>query len=71
MATVVRQLTRQLQAISGKALDDADRDPGAIRKAIDELTGIRDRLNDPKDRRLVQSYISRLRGPLPLHKRAS
>jgi hypothetical protein len=71
MTTVVRQLTRQLQAITGKALDDSERDPGAIMRAIDELTAIRDRLNDPKERRLVQSYISRLRGPLPMHKRAS
>jgi hypothetical protein len=71
MATIVRNLTRQLQAITGKALDEAERDPGAIDRAIRELTAIRDQQDDPKERRLVQGHISRLRGPLPVQKRAS
>lgn len=71
MATVVRHLTRQLQAITGKAIDEADGDPSAIDSAIGELTRLRDQLVDPKERRLVQTYISRLRGPLPLQERAS
>ena len=71
MVTAVTQLTRQLQAIVGKAVDAAEHDPDALVRAIRELTTIRDGLTDQRERRIVQSYIARLREPLSLRTRAS